>query len=211
MVNSPSPSDEQPYRALDHFYTHALSNIPPDVLPIVKKVFAIIRYFRFYPEYLLATMLACLLYLENDSFLLHLKRLGMIRTDDGHDNSTSICFRRFLKDPNRSGQFYTPKSESYLHAFRALSHILSNYPFLPIILRSFQVDQNTYSKDYGLSLRIWASGKLCDIRRGAGVEWTSLLRHFDFRCLAYTCHNIPYHGFKRFLRRLYTVSALIGK
>jgi hypothetical protein len=109
MVNSPSPSDEQPYRALDHFYTHTLSNIPPDVLPIMKKVFAIIRYFRFYSEYLLATMLACLLYLENDSFLPHVKRLGMIGTDDGRDNSTSVCFRRFLKDSNRSGKFYAPQ------------------------------------------------------------------------------------------------------
>jgi hypothetical protein len=44
MADSPQPSDEQPYSALDHFYIHALSNIPPDVFLDVKNAFSNIRW-----------------------------------------------------------------------------------------------------------------------------------------------------------------------
>jgi hypothetical protein len=204
MVNSPSPSDEQPYRVLDHFYTRALSNIPPDVLSVLKKAFGIVRCLD---KYLDPVELVCLLSVGNDTFLPHLQRLATIGAHEWYDICSGRCFKYFLEDSNRSGQFYTPKSESRLHAFQACLRTLSHSSSLTTILKPravqwIQADRNAFNKR---TRRVACNG-LCDIL-GAGE--VLLLQHFDFRCLAHTCDKFGYHDFMWFLKRLYAVSALI--
>jgi hypothetical protein len=207
MVNAPSPSDEQPYCALDHFYVHALSNIPPDILFAMKKAFAIIRYLK---QFLDLTELVCLLSVGNDTFIPHLRRLVTIRPYGHYHRYSCKCFEYFLEDSNRSGRFYTPKSESRLLAFQTCLRTLSHSSSLPAILKPravqwIQADQTAFSKRTR-DVRSFACRGLCLIL-DAGVA--SLLRHFDFRCLAYTCDKFNYAYFMRFLKRLYTVSVLI--
>ncbi|XP_006459659.1 hypothetical protein AGABI2DRAFT_191555, partial [Agaricus bisporus var. bisporus H97] len=59
VVDSPSPSDEQPYCALDYFYTRALSAIPPGLFSIVKRALGVCYFKPFYS--VTSFQLACLL------------------------------------------------------------------------------------------------------------------------------------------------------
>jgi hypothetical protein len=207
MVDAPSPSDEQPYCALDHFYTHALSSIPQDLLFAMKKAFGIIR---FYDQFLDQAVLVYLLSVGNSTFLPHLRRLATIEADEWHDRYSCRSFQYFLEDSHRSGQFYTPKSESRLHALHACLRTLSHSSSLTTILKPrgvpwIQADLIAFHKETRF-VRGSACYALCHIL-GAGVA--SLLQRFDFRCLAHTCDKFRCRDFTRFLRRLYVVNALI--
>jgi hypothetical protein len=209
MVDSPLPSDDQPYCALDHFYTHALSNIPPDLLLVVKKALSIICCLG-HPnhETLDAIEITCLLSLENDAFFPHLQRLATIGTGKPYNHNSCTCFSHFLTDPNRSGRFYTPKSEFRLHAFQAYLHILTHSSNITTLLKLRATEWiGSYLQAYIkriVGLRTFSCWKLCGIR-DVGLEWT-LLRRFDFRCLAHTCDQIYLDSFVLFLKRLYRVS-----
>jgi hypothetical protein len=207
MVDSPSPSDEQPYCALDHFYIQALSNIPPDILFAMKKAFGIICYHK---QVLDLAGLVYLLSAGNDTYLSHLQRLATIGAPGYYTKYSCKCFKYFLEDSNRSGQFYTPKSESLFQAFQACLRTLSHSSSLTTILRPravqwIQADQNAFNEQTR-NVRFYACCGLYDFLSAGGV---SLLRGFDFRCLAHTCDKFNYYGFMSFLKRLYAVSALI--
>jgi hypothetical protein len=207
MVDSPSPSDEQPYCTLDYFYIQALSNVPPDILFVMKKAFAIIRCNRGLVD---PAVLVCLLSVGNDTFIPHLHRVATIAFYGFYDKYSCRYFKYFLEDSNRSCQFYTPKSESRLHAFRACLRTLSHSSSLttipkPGVAQWIQADQNAFSKQTS-DVRSFACRGLCLIL-DAGVA--PLLRRFDFRCLAHTCDKFDHYGFRRFLKRLYAVSVLI--
>jgi hypothetical protein len=208
MADSPSPSDEHPYSALDHFYINALTSIPSDLHPVMKKAFGIICYLK----YCNSAELACLLSLGNNACLPHFKRFADIGTDGWLHKSSCTCLRRFIESSNRSGQFHMPESESRLAVFQACLHILSHSSDATILLKPkavqwIEADQNAYCIQ---TKRLWptACSTLCDIR-GAGEEWTSLLRRFDFRCLAHNCDYIFLHTFMEFLRHLSGVSLRI--
>ncbi|KAF7771792.1 hypothetical protein Agabi119p4_6103 [Agaricus bisporus var. burnettii] len=209
MVNSPSPSDERPYCALDHFYTRALSTIPPHILSVFKQAFGIV-YYGNYPLNYFELELVCLFSFGQDtllSVLPHAYRLVVVWTN----TYGNPWFRRFLEDPARSGQFYTPPSESRLCAFQAFLHILryTSNPIgmLKLVVQATQARAGTYCFVVD-NLRQLA----CDEFGGIGAAsafghpfsvFTSL-RRFDFRCLASTCDKIGLGRFVYFLKWLYS-------
>jgi hypothetical protein len=213
MVDSPSPSYEQPYCALDHFYKRALSNTPPDVLAIVKKAFGLVCYFqaKSSPSLDFADII-CALSLSNDKFLPYLKRLVMNGVKKSRNRGSRVCFRRFIEDPRRSGKFYTPKLESQRHTIQAYLDILSQSSKLSAILKPQAVQWIEVDKKQYIKLTRWlrrmACIELCDSRH-PDMEWVPLLRDFDFRCLAYNSDYFFLHSFVVFLRRLHQVSPLI--
>jgi hypothetical protein len=130
MLDSPSPSDEQPYRALDHFYVRALSDIHPDVLSAVNEAFGLFLFNKhFYSLRKHPFDFAYLLSLESDiSTQPHLERLAITKAYTGGSVKNPYIrnpyFERFLEDPSRSGKFYFPRRESSLHGCQACLHIL---------------------------------------------------------------------------------------
>ncbi|KAF7771647.1 hypothetical protein Agabi119p4_5958 [Agaricus bisporus var. burnettii] len=209
MVDSPSPSDERPFHALDHFFTHTLSNLPADLLSIVKQVFGIVYYgiYRVTP-----LELACLLPHWKDTLhtvLPQVYRLAVIRTDG--NNEYNSWFRGFLENSKRSGRFYTPESESRLCIFQASLHILSHASNLTAMLnlmaRGTQIDPCTYRRTTE-TLRLFACYTLCEFGDitafNQAYTMSTLLRRFDFRCLAHTCDKFNLGRFMKFLRRLFS-------
>jgi hypothetical protein len=202
MVDSPPPSDEQWYSALDHFYIRALSSIPPDVLD-VKEAFSIILWGY---EIGLAQMLS-LVSFRFDTFLPYFYHL--VSNPECHwKKSCTKHFRHFVEDRSRSGQFYIPTSESYLRAYQAWLHFLSHSSDLRIILkpgvlRLSQADLTNGAKQLW-DLRRRAVLRLCDMEANKAL----LLRHFDFRCLAQNCDSIEIEDFASFINDLYEVSTI---
>lgn len=205
MDGSPSPSNEQRYCALDHFYMRALSGAPPDLLSIVKKALAIVGYRivtgPFDP--------ACLLSLESDRFLPYLYRLAVIRTEERHvDNS---YLRGFLEDPQRSGSFYTPKSESRLHIFRASVHIFNHLSNLTAVfkpaLQWIQVNPAAYREEIQ-GLRTFACVLFNNMIEDAVAKGT-VLRASDLRNLGHICRFFPLVSFIRCLKGLCALSVLL--
>ncbi|EKM78934.1 hypothetical protein AGABI1DRAFT_129206 [Agaricus bisporus var. burnettii JB137-S8] len=206
MIDSPSPSDERPYCALDHFYTRALSNLPPHLLSVLTLAFGIL-YSNFYRVTSLEFELPCLLSLENDTFLGVLPYLyrfavaAVVTNDDGYDYNS--WFKMFLKDPTRSGQFYSPESESrlavYQGSLRILSYASNFTAILKLMMPGVQSGQKTWYRVITIRLRVFACDELC-----LNADSTSSsLRHFDFRCLAHACNHLSLGRFMKFLRRLY--------
>ncbi|XP_006462223.1 hypothetical protein AGABI2DRAFT_179070 [Agaricus bisporus var. bisporus H97] len=153
MVHSPSPSDERPFCALDHFYMRALSDIPPDLLPLFKQVSSIIS-----PEIFgwpfggsFELRLAILLSLGKDALfnmLPHAYRLIWLRAYGTSSHSVS----HFLADPMRSGQFYVPQSESYLYIFQALLHTLYHASNLIAMLKPMVQETQASAKSYWVTI-----------------------------------------------------------
>ncbi|XP_006459598.1 hypothetical protein AGABI2DRAFT_116558 [Agaricus bisporus var. bisporus H97] len=203
MVDSPSPSDERPYCALDHFYTRALSNLPPHLLSVLKPAFGIL-YSNLYRVTSLELELPCLLSLGNDTFfsvLPHLYRLAVV--NDSGDYDYNSWFKMFLKDPTRSGQFYSPESESrlavYQGSLRILSYASNVTAILKLMMPGIQAGQKTWYRVKTIKLRVFACDELC-----LNADSTSLsLRHFDFCCFAHACNHLSLGRFMKFLRRLY--------
>jgi hypothetical protein len=120
MLDSPSPSDEQPYRALDHFYVRALSDIHPDVLSAVNKTFGLFLFNKHFDSLRKHPFdLVYLLSLESDiSTQPHLERQAVTKAYTGGSVKNPYIrnpyFERFLEDPSRSGKFYFPRRKSSL-------------------------------------------------------------------------------------------------
>ncbi|XP_006458705.1 hypothetical protein AGABI2DRAFT_141470 [Agaricus bisporus var. bisporus H97] len=152
MIDSPSPSDERPCCALDHFYMRALSDIPPDLLSVFKQVSSIIRpeYFGRRFEGSFELMLALLLSLGKDvllNVLPHVYRLIWDRAS-GRNNQE---FGDFLKDPMRSRQFYAPQSESYLCLYQTFLHILRHASNPIAMLKPMLQETQASAKSYWLT------------------------------------------------------------
>jgi hypothetical protein len=212
MVDSPSPSDERPYCAIDHFYNHASSNIPPHLLSVANQVLGIIYYTEYNME-VTPLQIACLLSVETDTVLSIYPYLsGWASTRVRSSFLPTTVFRSFLKDPKRSGQapWYNPKSgpvvfEAFL---RFLSYSSNLLEFLKSRVQMTPVTPNTYIELE--DLRRTVSIMLCipDMAsRRACLERMLILR-FDFRCLAYTSDVIYASTLRSFLCSLYDVSAL---
>ncbi|XP_006459566.1 hypothetical protein AGABI2DRAFT_142061 [Agaricus bisporus var. bisporus H97] len=193
MVNSPSPSDERPYCALDHFYTRALSNIPPHLLSVFKHVFAITSYQAF-PAVSFEPSLACLLSLGKDTLLTvlpHVYRLVLVKASVFLNSNPWIT--RFLEDPTRA---------AFLHLLR---HASNPTAMVKLVIQWIQGREDTClfmidglrqsaCKQFDRMGDIVASDQLSSV--------STLFRHFDFRCLAH-CNNITLGDFVPFLRILY--------
>ncbi|KAF7771656.1 hypothetical protein Agabi119p4_5967 [Agaricus bisporus var. burnettii] len=209
MVDSPSPSDERPYSALDHFYTRALPNIPPHLLSVFKQVFAIVSYATSSAT-CVEPSLACLLTLGKDTLLPvlpHVYRLVLIRASLFPASNPWI--RRFLEDPTRAGQFYAAPSESRLCAFQAFLYILRHASnptaMVKLVVQWLQGKEETclvmidglrhiVCNQLHLMGYIVASDELPFV--------STLFRHFDFRCLAHY-NDITLGDFVSFLRIVY--------
>ncbi|EKM78937.1 hypothetical protein AGABI1DRAFT_129208 [Agaricus bisporus var. burnettii JB137-S8] len=212
MTDSPSPSNEQPYCALDHFYTRVFSNIPPDLLSVFKQVFSIVDYRDCYPERFLELSLTCLLPLGKEALLTVLPHVYRLVVAEADMESANPWIGPFLRDATRAGRFYTPPSESRLCVFQAFLHILRHAPnptaMLKLVVQKTQASTREYCSVID-SLRQSASYEFG--RTGAALVFdqpflvSTLLCHFDFRCLAYTCDKIHLSGFMEFLRILYLV------
>ncbi|KAF7777879.1 hypothetical protein Agabi119p4_3951 [Agaricus bisporus var. burnettii] len=208
MIDSPSPSDERPCCALDHFYMRALSDIPPDILPLFKQISSIM-YSRYFSGNFSELSLAFLLSLGKDAMLNvlpHVYRLIWDRAS-GRNNQD---FGDFLKDPMRSRQFYAPQSESHLCLYQTFLHILRHASNPIAMLKPMVQETQASAKSYWLTfdnLRHVASIGFCEFGSALLSDQPLLvsipLRHFDFRCLAYTCDRIDFIDFMRFFRILY--------
>ncbi|XP_006459587.1 hypothetical protein AGABI2DRAFT_116548 [Agaricus bisporus var. bisporus H97] len=208
MIHSPSPSDEHPYCAIDHFYMRTLSEFPPDLLSLFKQLSNIVES-ESCPMELFELSLACLLSLGKDELLNvlpHAYRLLVARTS----RYRNLWIRSFLEDSMRSGQFYIPESESYLCTFQALLHILRHVSNPTAMLRLMVQGTQASAKTYWLTidrLRHIAGHSFCAIRVALLSDQPLLvstpLRHFDFRCLAHVCDKIMLNDFMKILRMLY--------
>ncbi|XP_006459559.1 hypothetical protein AGABI2DRAFT_116521 [Agaricus bisporus var. bisporus H97] len=212
MVNSPSPSDERPYGALDHFYTLALSNLPPHLFTVFKQVFAIVSSAVAFSAIFLEFTLACLLSLGKDTLFTvfpHVYRLVMDKDGNVFDYPNP-WIRRFLEDPTRAGQFYTAPSESRLCAFQAFLHILRHASnptaMLKVMVHGIQGSAGTYGSTID-RLRQSACRNFYHIGAAAAsgqpLLVSALFHRFDFRCLAHTCDRIDLSDFMKFLGMLY--------
>jgi hypothetical protein len=212
MVDSPSPSDERPYCALDHFYTRAFSYIPPPLLSVVNQVFSII-YYATYLRIVTPFQIACLLSIEKASVLgVHSYISGWANTGTDLWYVASRQFGGFLMDPKRSGQV-RHSLKSGPNALEALLHFLSyssNFlEFLKTRVHSIPVDPNAYCELE--DLRETVSGLLYDPDAAfhQALLERVLTRRFDSRCMAYTSDAILPWSFIRFLYELSEVSFLI--
>jgi hypothetical protein len=213
MVDSASPSDERPYCALDHFYTHAFSNIPPHHQSVVKRVLSFI-YYSVYGLQVTSLQMACLLSVGTDTVLSILPYLsGWANVGVRQSFASNDWFISFLKDPKRSGQTtcYNRRSgpdvlEAFLHFLSYSSNLLE---FLNSRARMIPVTPNAYIELE--DLRCTVSRWLCVpniVSHRACLERVLILR-FDFRCLAHTSDVIEVWYFRPFLRALHAVSPLI--
>ncbi|KAF7777882.1 hypothetical protein Agabi119p4_3954 [Agaricus bisporus var. burnettii] len=208
MIDSPSPSDERPCCALDHFYMRTLSDIPPDLLPLFKQASSIIYSENFFGD-IFELSLAFLLSLGKDTLLNvlpHVYRLIWVRATS-HSNQ---AIGYFLTDPMRSRQFYAPQSESYLCLYQTFLHILRHASNHIAMLKPMVQETQASAKSYWLTfddLRHVASIGFCEfgstLLSDQPLLVSTQLRHFDFRCLAYTCDTISLLDFMRFFRILY--------
>jgi hypothetical protein len=214
MADSPSPSDERPYCALDHFYTAAYSNIPFDLLSISQDVLSIMHFAYYGP--ITSLQLACLLSIKEITILrvfTCLSRWAMFRVGEIYE--TLELFRCFREDPTRSGHFHNSRSDIFaLQAFQLfLGHSFNLIEILNPRVQSTQVNAKAYSE---LDMvRCWATnffypqGTASNSSRPDSEYF--LTRHFDFRCLAYACDQIYPISFCFFLRELHAVSGLIER
>ncbi|EKM78922.1 hypothetical protein AGABI1DRAFT_129193 [Agaricus bisporus var. burnettii JB137-S8] len=76
MIHSPSPSDEHPYCAIDHFYTRTLSEFSPDLLSLFKQLSNIVES-ESCPMELFELSLTCLLSLGKDELLNDFESMGL--------------------------------------------------------------------------------------------------------------------------------------
>jgi hypothetical protein len=213
MVDSPSPSNERPYCALDHFYIHAFSNIRPHLLSVVNQVLSIIHYSAYSLD-VTPLQIACLLSIGTDTILSIYPYLsGFAISIDGTLFLAHVLFGHFLNDPKRSRQaaWHYRKSrpavlETFLHFLSYSSNLLE---FLKSRARMITVTPNAYIELEGL--RSMISRKFCDPIKAfhsACLERVLILR-FDFRCLAHTSDATHAWYFMPFLCALCDVSALI--
>jgi hypothetical protein len=210
MVDSPSPSNEQPYCALDHFYTQMFSTIPLDLLSIANRVLSLMYYGVYFP--LTPLKLACLLSIRKLivlSALAYLSRWAVIRTEDRYGGST--LFRGFLEDPKRSGRFHIPNSD--LVGPQASLHILSHSPNLIEILKPqaqwIQLDPKAYKEVD--DLRNTVAYLFGDLDMASNLRYLECIvtRRIDFRFLSHTCDKMQPVNFVYFLWKLYEVSTLV--
>jgi hypothetical protein len=210
MIDSPSPSDERPCCALDHFYTRAFSNVPPPFITVATEVLGIIYYKHFT---IVATHLqtACLLSAPKATTILSVYTYlsGWAVTGIEQQYQTPQLFRNFLTDPKRSGKFsYSLEMaqtafESFLRFLSCSSNL---FEFLTLRGQSFQVVPETFHEIE--DLRRSVSQMFCDTDttfRSAVLERVLTLRP-DFRCLAYTSDAILISDFMKFLQELCEVS-----
>ncbi|EKM83229.1 hypothetical protein AGABI1DRAFT_89804 [Agaricus bisporus var. burnettii JB137-S8] len=210
MIDSPSPSNESPCCALDLFYMRALSEIPPDLLPLFKQASSIIYSENFFGD-IFELSLAFLLSLGKDALLNvlpHVYRLIWVRATS-HSNQ---AIGYFLADPMRSRQFYAPQSESYLCLYQTFLHILRHASNHIAMLKPMVQETQASAKSYWSvieDLRHIASTGFCDIKLASDQPLlvSTPLRHFDFRLLAHTCDKIGLIEFMSFFRILYTWSS----
>jgi hypothetical protein len=213
MVDSPSPSNERPYCALDHFYIHAISNIPPDLLSVVIQVLSII-YYSTYSLEMTPLRIACLLSIGTDTILSIYSYLsGLAISFDGSSFLAHPLFGHFLNDPKRSGQAAAHYRKSGPVVLETFLHVLSYSSNLLELMKSrvgmIPVTPNAYIELEGLRCMISTFFCVPDIvSRPVCLERVLILR-FDFRCLANTSDEIHASFFRLFLRSLYAVSALI--
>ncbi|EKM78921.1 hypothetical protein AGABI1DRAFT_92449 [Agaricus bisporus var. burnettii JB137-S8] len=195
-VDSPLPSDERPYGALDHFYTRALSNLPPHLFTVFKRVFAIALHEVYFPPTNLQYLLACLLSLGKDaSFIMlpHIYRLVVDRDGNVFDypNPWIKCF---LEDPMRA---------AFLHILR---HASNPTAMLKVMVQGIQSSARIYGSTID-RLRQSACRYFYQIGAAVASDQPLLVSttfcHFDFRCLAHTCDKIDLSDFMKFLGMLY--------
>jgi hypothetical protein len=213
MVDSPSPSDERPYCALDHFYTHAFSKTPTHLLSVMNQILSII-YYSIHRNPVSPLQIACLLSIGKDTVLnahAYLSGWAVTRTEQWYRPASEL-FRGFLKDSERPGQFCLNSKwdltilEVFLHFLSYSSNLLE---LLKSRVQSIPVNPNTYSElddlRHSVSQMFYA---LSTVSRQAFLEHMLTLR-FDFRCLAHTSDKLIAAAFMSFLCELHKVSALI--
>ncbi|XP_006459656.1 hypothetical protein AGABI2DRAFT_116618 [Agaricus bisporus var. bisporus H97] len=207
MVDSPSPSGEQPYCALDHFYTQALYAIPPDLLSVVKRVLSIC-YCKGRLHNMTSFLLACLLSVGQDTVLGVLRRLCrwavILHREDGVDwYDPCPFFRGFLEDAKRSTCFNISKFEIGFLTYEVSLRILCHYPnpseSLKPVGRFAPKAQGSDIKKY-MDIALWTFYYVS--ATGSHPEWT-LLRRFDFRFLAHSQGNLNWNILIVFAKELY--------
>ncbi|EKM79000.1 hypothetical protein AGABI1DRAFT_129265 [Agaricus bisporus var. burnettii JB137-S8] len=191
MVGSPSPSDERPYCALDHFYIRAFSNVPPDLLPVVKKVLSV--YYCETAHFVTSFQLACLLSCRHDTVLdvlPYLCRWAVI-SDTQHQvvrYKPSRFFRGFLEDAKRSRHFNIRKSGTRAQIYEVCLPIICHFSNPSQLLKPVG---RSALKAHGSEVKGFIHYALRAFYHvsttGSHPEWT-LLRRFDFRCL------VPYQS-----------------
>lgn len=209
MIDSPSPSDEQPCCALDHFYTRAFSNIPPHNRLIASQVLGII-YHSIYFGKVTALQITCLLSAVNinvPNIYAYLSGWAIVVNKGRHDASDS--FRAFLKEPKRSGQVWNSSRSVVLEAFlHFLSHSSNLLGFMKSRMKSIPVDPGTYNELEKLRHMVSQLFYAPDAASRKALLERVLILRFDFRCLAYTCDNVNARDFMHFLMDLHEVSNL---
>ncbi|KAF7771809.1 hypothetical protein Agabi119p4_6120 [Agaricus bisporus var. burnettii] len=208
MIDSPSPSDEQPYCAIDHFYTRTFSNIPPDLLPIVKRVLSIC-YWDHDQNSVNSFVLACLLFLGHDVVLGVLRRLCRWAVILHRGNEViwyAPCpfFRGFLEDTKRSMRFNASKSEMRILTYEVSLRVICHFS-----------NPSELQKPVGRSAPKMRGSDIMSVMdnalwifyhvpvTGSHPEWT-LLRRFDFRCLAHSHKKFYWTNIIMFVKGLHT-------
>lgn len=207
MDDSPSPSDDRPYCALDHFYIKAYSHIPPHLLSIAQDILSIMVFAYYWP--ITPLQLACLLSIEEATILsvfTHLSRWAVFRTGDHYE--IIELFKRFCEDPTRSGHFHT----SDILALQVFQHFLSHSSNLSVILNpSVQVNAKAYTEfemaDVGPPISFIPKAQIL-------IDKTTSISRLAFSI--FVVWHIPVTkfiptGFCDFLKKLYTVSVLNGR
>lgn len=219
MANSPSPSDLTRYRTLDHFYIHALSNIPSDVLPDAIDILQCLYYV--YPTiYLNPRHLAYLLGLQQGVFsraFTHLQWATVLTTQLPQllgRCDLDLLFRNFVRDSSRSRDTFPIWSA--LPVVRAFLRVLSHsHSFLHMLKEMKWTPSEPLEYISEVSFLVTSAlGKMWRIP----IDTQPLLKEttlydnfgsFDFRCLVSVGHKIPPLIFAKFLQWLHTASFML--
>ncbi|KXN87284.1 hypothetical protein AN958_09016 [Leucoagaricus sp. SymC.cos] len=215
-VNSPTPTNFEPMRALYHFYSEFLSDITPklahNVMLIIENVSTrqprhgrgINHHASFDPK-----ALAFSTGLSREEFYAAFGELRWISTSYNFPREISVdpSLRRFLTLSTYSGELRIRPSaclrlKSYLHflSYLNFSRLLCAFRWNP---------SNPLMEAEGIAKKVKRSALLVNytiantIKKGSGDYIFSDLLKFDFRCFALTCNRFRVTDFARFLVALH--------
>lgn len=116
LGNSRTPNAANPLHGLDLLYRQIMSCVPPDMLPLTKRI---LSFCLSAPEYLKAQTLANLLELDQTTFYRALRKLHSVLevppSDLAHARPLKFIhasYGDFLRDPARSGKFGVDEAQA---------------------------------------------------------------------------------------------------
>lgn len=217
ISNSPLSTSAEPLRGLDHFYFRFLSQIAgPNRDEILDTIsFSLLNFDEFNAR--VANNQRYVAHALGISQELSLRIWPVIEwTIRGNGGVVRDSFRSFIRDPQRSGEFFILLTSNSKIFGQSLA-ILQRSPRISMLMREMKwhpINALELANEASLHIRSSLS-RLCSatrqiiLREGCNDSITRQLREFDFRLFQYTCGEMPVARFSYFLGALYVAYDLL--